>query len=73
MDEEGLTETKHKKIFIGKPSNFDLDILKTKIDEIMNVAESGNKIMLRQKLHEIVPTYNPQKDSEAAVSKDDKK
>ncbi len=68
MSEEGLTETKHKKIFIGKPSTFDLDILKLKIDEIMKIAESGNKVMLREKLHEIVPTYNQQKDAEVAVS-----
>lgn len=70
MDEEGLTETNHKKIFIGKPSRFDLDILKVKIDEIMKIAESGNKLMLREKLHEIVPTYNQQKDAEVAAGKE---
>ena len=68
MDEEGLTETKHKKIFIGKPSSFDLDTIKAEIDEIMKVAEGGNKVMLRQKLHEIVPTYNPQQDLEVAAT-----
>ena len=70
MDEEGLTETKHKKIFIGKPSSFDLDTLKMEIDEIMKIAESGNKMMLREKLHEIVPTYNQQKDAEVATTKE---
>ena len=70
MDEEGLTETKHKKIFIGKPSSFDLDTLKVEIDEIMKIAESGNKVMLREKLHEIVPTYNQQKDAEVATTKE---
>lgn len=70
MDEEGLTETKHKKIFIGKPSSFDLDTLKVEIDEIMKIAESGNKMMLREKLHEIVPTYNQQKDAEVATTKE---
>lgn len=70
MDEEGLTETKHKKIFIGKPSSFDLDTIKVKIDEIMKIAESGNKVMLREKLHEIVPTYNQPKDSEVATTKE---
>lgn len=68
MDEEGLTETKHKKIFIGKPSSFDLDTIKAEIDEIMKVAEGGNKVMLRQKLHEIVPTYHPQQDLEVAAT-----
>lgn len=70
MDEEGLTETKHKKIFIGRPSSFDLDTLKVEIDEIMKIAESGNKVMLREKLHEIVPTYNQQKDAEVATTKE---
>lgn len=70
MDEEGLTETKHKKIFIGKPSVFDLDSLKVKIDEIMKIAENGNKVMLREKLHEIVPTYNMQKNAEVAADKE---
>ena len=71
MDEEGLTETKHKKIFIGKPSSFDLDKLKLQIDEIMKFAEGNNKLLLRQKLHEIVPTYNMKKDSEVASDKED--
>ncbi len=68
MDEEGLTETNHKKIFIGKPSRFDLDTIKAEIDEIMKIAEGGNKVMLRQKLHEIVPTYNLQQDLETAAT-----
>ena len=55
-----------KKIFIGKPSSFDLDSLKVKIDEIMKISESGNKVILREKLHEIVPTYNIQKEEVAA-------
>ena len=70
MDEEGLTETKHKKIFIGKPSEFDLDKVKMQIDEIMEIAQSNNKVLLREKLHEIVPTYNMKNDLEAAVDKD---
>lgn len=57
MSEEGLTETKHKKIFIGKPGDFELGDVKDKIDELLRVAISGNEVVLRQKLKEFVPTY----------------
>lgn len=57
MSEEGLTETKHKKIFIGKPGDFDLGDVRDKIDELLRVAISGNEIVLRQRVKEFVPTY----------------
>ena len=57
MSEEGLTETKHKKIFIGKPGDFDLGDVRDKIDELLRVAISGNEVVLRQRVKEFVPTY----------------
>ena len=57
MSEEGLTETKHKKIFIGKPGDFELGDVKDKIDELLRVAISGNEVVLRERLKEFVPTY----------------
>ena len=57
MSEEGLTETKHKKIFIGKPGDFDLGDVRDKIDELLRVAISGNEVILRERLKEFVPTY----------------
>lgn len=57
MSEEGLTETKHKKIFIGKPGEFELNDVKEKIDELLRVAICGNEIALRNRLKEFVPTY----------------
>ena len=47
-----------------------LTLIHVIIDEIMKIAESGNKMMLREKLHEIVPTYNQQKDAEVATTKE---
>lgn len=73
MDEEGLEETKHKKIFIGKPANFDLDVLKERIEEINNIAVNGDLVKLRAKLKEIVPTYTNLMEKEVAVSKDENK
>ena len=57
MNEEGLTETNHKKIFIGKPGDFDLGDVRDKIDELLRVAISGNEVVLRERLKEFVPTY----------------
>ncbi len=57
MAEEGLTETRHKKIFIGLPGNFELDCLKKQIDELVWVATQKGSTALKDKLKEVVPTY----------------
>lgn len=70
MDEEGLKETEHKKIFIGKPSNFEIEKLKMEIDSLVEVAESGDLKILRQKLKEVVPTYTITENKEVAITED---
>lgn len=57
MAEEGLTETRHKKIFIGLPGDFELDCLKQQIDELVWVATQKGSTALKDKLKEVVPTY----------------
>lgn len=57
MDEEGLTETKHEKIFIGKPGDFDFDYIKENIEELINVSRCGTGEEIRSKVEEFVPTY----------------
>ena len=69
MDEEGLEETGHKKIFIGKPAKFDLDNLKSEINEINEIAKVGDTNLLRIKLKEIVPTYVNLNEKEVAADK----
>lgn len=71
MDEEGLEETSHKKIFIGKPVNFDLDKLKEQIEDINRIAINGDNVSLRVKLKEIVPTYINLGEKEVAIEKDE--
>lgn len=69
MDEEGLSETPHKKIFIGKPGEFKLIKVKNNINELLDVVKLGNKEKLREKLQEVVPTYkNPDEDNEVAAT-----
>ena len=57
MDEEGLQKTEHEKIFIGKLSEFDIEDIRVKINELLKVAEQCNQERLKIKLHEVVPTY----------------
>lgn len=57
MSEEGLTETKHKKIFIGKPNDFDFDYISNKISELIELSIYGSAEEIKNKLKEIVPTY----------------
>ena len=57
MDEEGLTKTDHKKIFIGKPGDFELHKVKRQINELLDVATAKGSLELKAKLKEVVPTY----------------
>ena len=57
MDEEGLTETRHKKIFIGVPGEFELDTVKLQINELLHVSTTQGIQELKNKLKEVVPTY----------------
>ena len=69
MDEEGLSETPHKKIFIGRPGDFELNKVKKDLNELLDVVKLSSKERLREKLHEVVPTYrNPDEDNEAAAT-----
>ncbi|MDU6273804.1 MAG: nucleoside-diphosphate sugar epimerase/dehydratase [Clostridium sp.] len=71
MDEEGLSETPHKKIFIGRPGEFKLEKVKNNINELLDVVKLGNNEKLREKLQEVVPTYkNPKQDNEVAATKE---
>lgn len=57
MAEEGLTETKHKKIFIGKPIAIDKKRLSTELDVLFGVLNIETKELVRPIMKKIVPTY----------------
>lgn len=67
MSEEGLINTKHKKIFIGKPTFTDINILRERLNELNEIVENDNVSELILKIEEIVPTYKRKKD-EVAVT-----
>ena len=55
---EDLRKTQHNKIFIDKPESISLSNLKNQIDDLIFATKLGNENMLKDKLKEIVPTYN---------------
>ncbi|WP_194191044.1 polysaccharide biosynthesis protein [Clostridium chrysemydis] len=56
MDGE-LTETENKKIFIGAPSDFEIQQLRCEIKELLFVAVNGDRESLKDRMKEVVPTY----------------
>ena len=58
MSEEGLINTKHEKIFIGKPTFSDLSVMKERMKELAVIIEEDDLELLIKKIEEIVPTYN---------------
>ncbi len=58
MSEEGLTNTKHEKIFIGRPTFSDLGVMKERMKELKGIIEEDDVEALIEKIGEIVTTYN---------------
>lgn len=58
MQEEGLKNTSHSKIFIARPGVYNFYNLKLEIEELLTVASQKDHKLLKEKLREIVPTYN---------------
>ncbi|MBB6216381.1 FlaA1/EpsC-like NDP-sugar epimerase [Anaerosolibacter carboniphilus] len=56
MDEEGLTETKHHKIFIGKPIFIDYKVLISELNHLREILLDENND-LRDYIEHMVPTY----------------
>lgn len=57
MEEEGLKETNHEKIFISKPEVWDIEEIESKLKELKKNIESGQEDELIRNLKKIVPNY----------------
>ena len=60
MEEEGLTETKHDKIHVARPSNIDMEKLETKLSKLQHLLDITNneqKDEIKDVISEVVPTY----------------
>lgn len=55
MDEEGISKTPSKKIFIGKPSGLTFSEVMEALQYLHQAIAAGND--LREALHRVVPTY----------------
>ena len=67
MSEEGLTNTEHNKIFIGKPSDITEIELEQKLEEMKElIQDEGVSIKrIKETMHNVVPTYNePEQDKQ---------
>lgn len=58
MSEEGLANTKHEKIFVGRPTFSDLGEMQKRMKELTMIIEEDDEQALITKIGEIVPTYN---------------
>lgn len=58
MDEEGLTSTANKKIFIGKQIKINPEILLSKLEKLQEESDANNSEETIQLLGDIVPTFN---------------
>ena len=61
MSEEGIQNTKHKKIFIGKPGDYDFDELKEKIYNLQSKLDCDDEEIFKG-MEELVPTYKRKKE-----------
>lgn len=57
---EGIIETSHEKIVVLRGCGGDSDCLKTQVDELLALAVNCDAHLIKDKLKEIVPEYNPQ-------------
>lgn len=56
MNEEGLEETKHSKIFVGKPGDLEMKDIEEKLDRLKSVLDDdGDEV--KKIVAEVVPTY----------------
>ena len=60
MAEEGLTETKHDKIHVARPSDIDMEKLEAKLAKLQYLLDNSNneqKDEIKDVISEVVPTY----------------
>ena len=57
MAEEGLIDTEHKKIFIGKPIRLNKEELINKLNILKEIVENENVDLIEDAIKNLVPTY----------------
>ena len=64
MSEEGLTATKHDKIFVSKPMHFEMKELEEKLDVLraLEYDKDFSRDAIKQTMKSVVPTYKDPKE-----------
>ncbi len=57
MSEEGLTDTSHSKIFIGKPSDITIDEVNEKIAILAEAVKTANPDAVKEAVQKVVSSY----------------
>lgn len=57
MNEEGLTNTSHNKIFIGKPIDISKEHLDKMLDKLKSAVENDDNEAIKDAVANVVPTY----------------
>lgn len=72
MSEEGLEDTVHEKIYVGKPTFEDMDTLKEKLEQLQNLLDLNDISEIKRQMQKIVPTYHYKNADEVAAENEDK-
>ena len=72
MSEEGLQDTVHKKIHVGKPTFEDMDKLTVKLEQLRKLLELDDINEIKHVMQTIVPTYHYKNVDEVAAENADK-
>ena len=72
MSEEGLQDTVHKKIYVGKPTFEDMDKLTVKLEQLRKLLELDDINDIKHQMQMIVPTYHYKNVDEVAAENADK-
>lgn len=67
MSEEGLTKTKHSKIFIGHSTDIDIDEVEAAVEKLVKAAHTQNRDEIKAVLKDVVPTYKEPDEVNAIV------
>lgn len=71
MDEEGLSETRHEKIFIGRPTYININELKKELSELYEIVQRVDKLGAVAKIKQMVPTYKNEALDEVSATRDE--
>ena len=71
LNEEGIKKTDNKKIYIGKPIEFDNESFLESMKELYYVAQKNNKDEVERLVAQIVPTFHHAKNENSEIPKED--